>query len=31
VQAGAPPVRADEIRGANVIVVGGADLTSKIP
>ena len=30
VQAGAPPIKPDELRGANVIVVAGADLTSRI-
>jgi hypothetical protein len=31
VQAGTPPIQASELRGANVVVVAGADLTSKIP
>jgi hypothetical protein len=31
VRSGAPTVRTDELRGANVIVVAGTDLVSKIP
>jgi hypothetical protein len=31
VQSGAPPINAEELRGANVIVVAGSDLTSSIP
>jgi hypothetical protein len=31
VQATAPPIKPDELRGANVVVVGGTDLESRIP